>query len=386
MAKVKVGIIGTGFSAQSHLEALNRVPFVEVYAVASRSQDKAQAFADKFGVTKAYGSYEELLQDPAVDAVHNCTPNYLHHPINIAVLKAGKHLLSEKPLAMSSEESKELAALAAKNDVVSGVCFNYRHYPMVQEARQAIREGKIGKVHLVTGGYLQDWLLFPTDYSWRLEPDKNGDSRAIADIGSHWCDTVQHVLGQNIVEVFADLKTVHPVRQKPTTAVQSFASNVTAEFEEMEIATEDAGTVLVHFENGAHGVFTVSQVNAGRKNHLHFEIAGNQASLAWEQENPNKLWFGHRDRANQELMRDPGLLSEQARGLAHYPGGHEEGWPDGLKNLFLNFYEAVRLRQKGEDWQSHRTFSSFAEGHRIMQLIDAILESHRTKRWVSIGD
>lgn len=384
MDKVKVGVIGTGFSAQSHVEALNRVPFVEVVAVASRSQAKAQTFADRWGIQKAYGNYEALLQDPAVEAVHNCTPNYLHHPINLAVLQAGKHLLAEKPLAMNHEESEELAALAGKSAAVTGVCFNYRHYPMVQEARLAIKEGKIGKPHLVTGGYLQDWLLFPTDYSWRLEPDKNGQSRAIADIGSHWCDTVQHVLGQRIVEVFADLKTVYPLRQKPTTAVQSFASHTVEEFEEMEITTEDAGTVLVHFENGAHGVFTVSQVNAGRKNHLHFEIAGDQASLAWEQENPNKLWFGHRQRANQELMRDPGLLSEQARPLAHFPGGHEEGWPDGLKNLFLNFYEAVQLQQKGEDWQKHRMFASFDEGHRVMQLIDAILESHRSKRWVSI--
>jgi predicted dehydrogenase len=299
-------------------------------------------------------------------------------------LEEGKHLLSEKPLAMTSEESGELVRLAEEKKVVHGVCFNYRHFPMVAEARQAIAEGKLGKIHLVLGGYLQDWLLYPTDYNWRLEPDKNGASRAMADIGSHWCDTVQHVLGLKITEVFADLKTVHPVRKKPNRDVETFATTVETEYEEVSIATEDCGSVLVHFEGGAHGVFTVSQVNAGRKNKLFFEIAGTESALAWDQENPNVLWFGRRDEANRELMRDPGLLSKPAASLAHYPGGHQEGWPDGLKNLFVDFYRAVLLHKQGKDWKESRTFADFNDGHRIMRLIEAILRSHREKRWVSL--
>jgi predicted dehydrogenase len=384
LAKIKAGIIGTGFSAQSHLEALSRVPDVEVIAIASRSREKAQVLAERYGIKKAYGRYEELINDPEVEAVHNCTPNHLHFELNQMILNADKHLLSEKPLAISSKESAELAQLADQKKKVHGVCFNYRHYPMVEEARQSIRNGKLGDIQLIFGGYLQDWLLYPTDYNWRLEPEKNGPSRAMADIGSHWCDTVQHVLGQKVTEVFADLKTVHPIRKKPKQDVETFHQSADADLEDVSVSTEDCGVVLVHFENGAQGSFTVSQVNAGRKNKSFFEVAGTKSALAWDQEKPNELWLGYRNEANRQLLRDPAMLSESAAALAHYPGGHQEGWPDGLKNLFIQFYQAVRKAKAGEDWNQARTFADFHDGHRIMKIIDAILKSHSEKRWVNV--
>jgi len=391
MERIKVGIIGTGFSARSHLEALRRLPHVEVIAIASGSMERAEQVARQFGIRKAYADANQLIHDPEVEVVHNCTPNHLHFPINREVLSAGKHLLSEKPLAMNSEESRRLMELAQKSEAVSGVCFNYRHYPMVAEARAAIASGKYGRVFLVYGGYLQDWLLYDTDYNWRLDPERNGNSRAIADIGSHWCDTVQHVLGRRIVEVFADLKTVHPVRLKPKDQVATFGTSEEGAREETPIRTEDYGSVLVHFEGGIHGVFTVSQVSAGRKNKLYFEIAAEKASLAWDQEEPNRLWIGRRDEPNRELVRDPSLLSPQAASMAHYPGGHQEGWPDGLKNLFIDFYEEVRRKRNGnaaagagDGKERTASFATFEDGHRIMELIDAILESHRTKKWVQL--
>jgi predicted dehydrogenase len=384
MSKIKVGIIGTGFSATSQLEALRRLPNVEIVAVASSNKEKAEKKASEFGIPKAYGTVTELIQDPEVEAIHNCTPNDLHFSINREVLLAGKHLLSEKPLAMNSEQSHELAELAAKGSVVSGVCFNYRHYPLVQEARSALAGGEYGRVNLVYGGYIQDWLLYDTDYNWRLDPERNGASRAIADIGSHWCDTVQHILGRKIVEVFADLKTVHPTRKKSTGQVSTFTSSHMDQHEEIPITTEDYGSVLVHFEGGVNGVFTVSQVSAGRKNRLHFEIAAETATLAWDQEEPNRLWIGKRNEPNRELLRDPSLLSPSAAPLAHYPGGHQEGWPDGLKNLFIDFYAAVGRNKAGEHHAEGSTFASMEDGHRIMRLIDAILESHQSKKWVQI--
>jgi predicted dehydrogenase len=384
MRKVNVGIIGTGFSAASHIEALRRLPQVQIVAIASSSQEKAEEKAKQFGIPKAYGDYYALIHDPEVEVVHNCTRNYLHFPINKAVLEAGKHLLSEKPLAMNSEESHELYELAKKSPGISAVCFNYRHYPLVAEAREIIAR-ECNRVHLVYGGYVQDWLLYDTDYNWRLDPLQNGASRAIADIGSHWCDTVQYVLGKKIKEVFADLKTAHPIRRKPKNQDSTFTSSKEKEREVVYIGTEDCGSVLIHFEDGTHGVFTVSQVSAGRKNRLYFEIAADTATIAWDQEDPNRLWIGKRDEPNREIVRDPSILSPRAAALSHYPGGHQEGWPDGLKNLLIDFYAAVSKRKAGEAGEDDFSYATIEDGHQIMRLVDAILESHRSQRWVQIS-
>ncbi|WP_407267828.1 Gfo/Idh/MocA family protein [Radiobacillus sp. PE A8.2] len=379
MRKVKVGIIGIGFSGLAHLEALKRIPNVEVVAISSREQEKSNQIAAKFGIPKAYNNAKDLINDSEVEVVHNCTPNHLHFPLNCAVLEAGKHLMSEKPLALNSDQSKVLTELAEKHDVVSGVCFNYRHYPMVNQIKDEISSQKHGKVQLVYGGYLQDWCLYESDYSWRMDRKLNGPSRAIADIGSHWCDTVQYILGKKIIEVFADLKIVHPMRKKPRHQnTNSFVQSGQAETESINIDTEDYGSVLVHFEDGTQGVFTVSQVSAGRKNRLHFEIVATESAFMWDQEDPNKLWIGKRNEANKELLRDPSLLSEEAEKLTHYPGGHQEGWPDGLKNLLLDFYRTIRSNEKTA------SFATIDDGHCIMQLVDAILESHRTKKWIKI--
>jgi predicted dehydrogenase len=384
MRKINVGIIGAGFSAVSHIEALRRLPQVQIVAIASSSQEKAVEKAKQFGIPKAYGDYDALIQDPEVEVVHNCTRNYLHFPINKAVLEAGKHLLSEKPLAINSEQSDELNELAKKSPVISAVCFNYRHYPLVAEAKEILAR-ECSRVHLVYGGYVQDWLLYDTDYNWRLDPLQNGASRAIADIGSHWCDTVQYVLGKKITEVFADLKTVHPIRRKSKHQASTFASSNEKERENIYIDTEDCGSVLIHFEDGTHGVFTVSQVSAGRKNRLYFEIAADTATIAWDQEDPNRLWVGKRDEPNREIVRDPSILSPQAAALSHYPGGHQEGWPDGLKNLFLEFYAAVSERKAGKTETGHFSFATIEDGHQLMKLVEAILESHRLRKWVSIS-
>ncbi|MFC5652035.1 Gfo/Idh/MocA family protein [Paenibacillus solisilvae] len=385
MDKIKVGIIGTGFSASFHLEALRRLPQVEVAAVAGSSLAKAEAMASKYAIRKAYQSHEELIDDKEVEVVHNCTPNDLHYAINTRILEAQKHLLSEKPLAMNSEESAKLAVLAEETPVISGVCYNYRHYPLVAEARRRIHSGQVGKLNLITGGYLQDWLMEETDYNWRLHPERSGPSRAVADIGSHWCDLLQHVTGQQIVEVLADLKIVHPIRLKRVSSSED--ESWQPEFEKIPITTEDFGHVLVHFDGGAKGVFTVSQVSAGRKNKIFFEIAGSNESVQWDQENPNKLWIGRRGGANRVIGTDPEELPQEVAAMVHYPGGHEEGWPDGVKNLFLDFYEAVAAHKEGLDYNggSHQTFASVQEGHYMMRINEAIVESFHKKTWVSIG-
>jgi predicted dehydrogenase len=378
---VKVGIIGTGFSANSHIEALSRIPFVKVIGITGSSLEKARKTAEKNGIINVYPTVDELLDDPQIEAIHNCTPNYLHSPINKKILLKNKHLMSEKPLSMNSGESKELVDLAQSAGVVSGVCFNYRHYPLVIQMKELTEGRELGSIHHVFGGYFQDWLLYRTDYNWRLDPERNGKSRAIADIGSHWCDTIQFILGKKIVEVFADLKTVHPVREMSVNEASTFENNESQKLEQVEIRTEDYGSVLVHFEDGIKGVFTVSQVSAGRKNKLFFDIACEQGSMSWDQEEPNKLWIGKRNEPNQELLKDPSILLPSAAKAAHYPGGHEEGWPDGLKNLFIDFYTAVL---EGKETRDLFHFATLKDGHRIMEIVEAILDSHEKRSWVSI--
>ncbi|WP_408006437.1 Gfo/Idh/MocA family protein [Pseudalkalibacillus sp. A8] len=384
MIRIKAGIIGTGFSAMSHLEALKRLPNVEVVAIASSELSKAEKAANHHHIKKAYDSVKDLIGDPEVEVIHNCSYNFLHFPFNKDILQAGKHLLSEKPLAMNSKESKELDELAKQNNCVAGVCFNYRHFPMVKQMKEDLLTSQ-QRVNLVYGGYVQDWCLYDTDYSWRMDPEKNGPSRAIADIGSHWCDTVQYILGKKIVEVFADLKTIHSTRQKPKAEVQTFGKSDGSDTEEVQIDTEDYGSVLVHFEDGIHGVFTVSQVSPGRKNKFYFDITTDHATYSWDQERPNRLWIGQRNEPNRELVKDPALLSPESASLAHYPGGHQEGWPDGLKNLMLDFYGSI-TQQEEVGYDSGPSFASLSEGHRIMQLIEAIMKSHKTKQWVQISE
>jgi predicted dehydrogenase len=383
MKKIKTGIIGTGFSASAHIEALSRLPHVEIKTVLGSSVEKAQQLAKKYGIEQGISEIDELFSDPEIQVVHNCTPNHLHFTFNTMALKTGKHLISEKPLALNSKESAELEQLARDSNVLNCVCFNYRHFPLVRQMKEMIIQQELGKINLVYGGYLQDWLLYTSDFNWRMQKEFNGSSRAIADIGSHWCDTVQFILGKKIVKVFADLKTVHPIRKKPFSNNETFHNSMDEDGEDIPIDTEDYGSVLVHFEDGIQGVFTVSQVSAGRKNKLFFEIAGETGTLSWNQEEPNQLWIGKRNEANQLLVKDPQLLYPAAASLAQYPGGHQEGWPDGLKNLFESFYHAIQERQRNLEYHT-ADYATFQDGNEIAIIVDAILESHKNQSWVNI--
>ena len=384
MRTIKVGIIGTGFIGPAHVEALRRLGSVEVVGLAESNAGLAEQKAKLLGIPQAYGDYKDLLKDSAIEAIHNCTPNFVHFKINKDVIAAGKHLVSEKPLAMNSKESAELVRLAKKAGVLNGINFNYRFYPLIQHARALIADKKTGDVRLVHGSYLQDWLLFDTDYNWRLEPAVGGQSRAVADIGSHWCDLIQHVTGLKIVEVMADLSTVIPVRKKPKTAIETFAGKALkpSDYDHIKIATEDYASVLFRFDNGARGVFTVSQVSPGRKNRLYFEIDGSYHSMVWDQEKPEEMWIGYRDRPNELLVKDPSLLHTQAKPYAHYPGGHPEGYPDGPKNFFRNFYQWVgegKIPAKGQ-----ADFATFEDGHCEILICEAILKSAKQKKWVKV--
>ncbi|MCI0458796.1 MAG: Gfo/Idh/MocA family oxidoreductase [Gemmataceae bacterium] len=379
MAQTGTAVVGTGFIGPVHVEALRRLGRPVVGLLGS-SPEKSQGAAAALGVPRGYAIFEELLADPAVTVVHLASPNRLHFPQCRAALAAGKHVLCEKPLAMTARETAELADLAATVPLVAAVCYNVRFYPLCLEARERIAAGQLGRVYHVTGSYVQDWLLYDTDFNWRVLAEEGGALRAVADIGTHWLDLMQSITGLKVVRVCADLLTVLPVRRRPKGSVETFQSKLRQEVETEEVAitTEDYGSILLHFEGGVSGCFTVSQVTAGRKNCLRFEVAGSRGALAWDSERPNELWLGHRERANEVLPRDPALLQPAVRPFANYPGGHNEGFPDTFKQLFRAVYDYI---DRG-DWQAPRPFPTFADGHREVELCEAILTSQRERRWV----
>jgi predicted dehydrogenase len=385
MPPVNVAVIGSGFMGAAHVDALRRVPGVRIVAIASVDRPRAEELAEQFGIPDVHEEWRDLLAREDVHAVHNCTPNNLHFEVNRALIEAGKHVLSEKPLTMTSAESAELVRLARERGVVTAINFNYRGYPLVQQARGMVQRGELGELLLVHGHYLQDWLLYDTDYNWRLESKVSGASRAIADIGSHWFDLVQFVTGRRIVRVFAHLFRAHEMRKKPKRAVETYKGKelgAPQEYDEVRIDTEDGGFVLVELDGGLRGSLTVSQVSAGRKNRQWIEVDGGKAALAWNQEEPNELWIGHRDRPNEMLMKDPSLLDPGARGYAHYPGGHPEGYPEGPRNLFGNLYRYIAAgRTPGRDAAD---FPTFEDGHAEVVIVEAVLRSHERQAWVEV--
>ena len=377
-----VGIIGVGFIGPAHMEGLRRLGF-NVIAVAEDGQSLADEAAGRLFIPKAYGNWKDMLDDTEIDVVHIASPNFLHFEQAKAVLLAGKHVICEKPLAMDSKQSAELVRLAKEKGLVNAVNFNLRFYPLIQEARQLVKSGRLGdRIYIAQGCYLQDWLLLDTDWNWRLEPELGGELRAIADIGSHWIDMVTYILGSKVTEVFADFATFLQVRKKPLKKIDTFGGKleVDGQFEEKEIKTEDYAAVLFKFENGAHGVMSVSQVSSGRKNKLYFEIDGSKSSLVWDAETPNQLLIGNRSEPNQVLIKDPSLMSEGARWSASYPGGHAEGYPDTFKQMQKTVYDYISK----SDLSAKPEFPTFLDGHNTILVDDAILKSAREKRWVEV--
>ncbi len=375
---IGAAVVGTGFIGAVHVDALRRLG-VPVHGVVGSSAGRARERSEALGLPPAYESFEAMLADPDVQVVHVTSPNHLHHPQAGAALAAGKHVVCEKPLARTSAESAELLAVARASGRVHAVNFNMRFYPVCQHLRQVVDEGGLGEVRLVSGHYLQDWLLLDTDWNWRLEPELGGDLRAVGDIGSHWMDLATFLTGRPIEAVMADLATFVKVRRRPAGPVETFraAGGGTVA---REIHTEDAATVLLRWEGGARGVLAVSQVSAGRKNALRLEIDGAAAAACWESERPDALWLGHRERPNELLLRDPSLLNDRGRAAAALPGGHAEGFADTFAALYRAVYTAVAAGGPSPA----PDYPTFADGHDEMLVCEAVARSAREARWVEV--
>jgi len=381
MYQVGTAVAGAGFIGPVHVEALRRLG-IRVTGILGVHEQESRSAAEALGLPKAYGSFEEVLADDEVRAVHLAVPNRLHFGMARDALGAGKHVMCEKPLAMNAAESAELVALAEKSGLAAGVNYNIRYYPLCLEAADMVRRGDLGDVYSVCGSYVQDWLFRETDYNWRVLAEEGGELRAIADIGTHWMDLVHAITGLEVEAVLADLKTVFPVRKRPTGEVETFKAKVgkAVETEPVEITTDDYGCVVFRFKGGARGCLWCSQVTAGRKNCLRYEIAGSKCALAWESEKPNELWIGHRDGPNESLLRDPALVAQSVGPYVSFPGGHNEGFPDSFKQCFRAFYNYI----EAGDPSAPPTFPTFADGHREILLCEAVLKSHREERWVEL--
>jgi predicted dehydrogenase len=378
--EIGAAVIGSGFIGTVHIEALRRLG-VPVHGIVGSSPARAVERARQLGVPRGYGSLDELLADDRVEVVHVTSPNHLHHPQVLQILEAGRHVVCEKPLAMTAEESGELVERAARSGKVNAVNFNIRFYPLNQHAQELVASGGLGDVRLVTGRYFQDWLLLDTDWNWRLEPERGGALRAVGDIGSHWLDLVTFITGRRITSVMADLATFIPTRRQPAGPVETFSTERSKETVERRIATEDTATILLRFEGGARGSVAISQLSPGRKNSLQYEVDGSSAAAFWDSEQPDQMWIGHRDRPNEILIRNPALMGQAGQAASALPGGHVEGFADTFRALFRTIYADI-----GDGGPSGRSaYPTFADGHDEMLVNDAVAASARDGRWTDVA-
>ena len=370
--------------AKVHAENLRRLSNVEIVAIAGSNDARAREFGTSIGVERTTGNFQELLTDLSIDSVHVLTPNALHYPICRAALEAQKHVLCEKPFTVSLEQARELVDLAARTGLANCIQHNLRYYPLVQQVRRMIEAGDLGEILIVQGTYSQDWLLYETDWNWRVNAAANGALRVMGDIGSHWMDTIQHVTGLRITELCADLSTFHRTRRRPPASTETFAKTFSGakaqsdQFVNVPVDTEDFGSVLLHLGDRARGAFTVSQMSAGRKNMFTFDIYGAKAGVSWNQERPNELWIGQRNKPNEMLIKDPSLLYPEAAAYADLPGGHSEGYEDTHKQVFKRFYARVA------DPSAPVDYPTFQDGFLGMTLLDKIAESAKRRAWVRI--
>ena len=354
---LKAGVIGVGLAGGPHLEAIGRTGLAEAAAVAASSEESARRAADRWAVADAYGNWRALVQDPAIDVVHNCTPNHLHAEVARAVLAAGKHLITEKPLATSVSDAIGLAAAAADSPTTTALCHNYRSYAMVTEAHELIRAGAIGEVFHVHGVYLQDWLSDAGVRNWRLDPAQSGASTTFADLGTHWCDMAMHLSGRRIESVCAALGSRHG---RPI---------------------DDHGGVLFRFDGGALGSLVTSQVSPGAKNSFRIRLDGSEGSLYWDQERPEELWLGRQGGPTELRHKSAGQIHERAEPRAHLPAGEIEGWNSTFVNLFASVYRTILGRPAPGD----ELVATLSDGVFLMCVIEAVTRSNAERAWVEMS-
>lgn len=366
MKTIRTVVIGLGFIGMVHVEQLRRIPYVDVVAVTDSmgAEEKAAAL----GISASFSEYKEMMDTVKPDCIHICTPNFMHFEIAMAAFERGINVICEKPMAMDAREARIMVEAAKRSGCIGALNFHNRFYPVPYHMRHMVEKGELGDVFAVQGGYLQDWLQFKTDFSWKLLASKCGKTRVTADLGSHWMDLSEYISGQKITEVFAEFKNIYPTRINMTNDGP----------EEVPIDTEDFSYALFRYENGAVGNAQFSGVFSGKKNQTLLQIAGTKASLEWDSEKINDLLIGHRNEPNGILTKDPLLVDKSTSAIINYPGGHAEGFSEAFKQNFTAIYNAIR--GNGD----RNLFATFEDGLHVMKLCDALYESAQTGKWVKI--
>ncbi len=377
---INVGLIGIGYIGGVHLGALSRLGGVKVAAIYDVNKSLSEKAAEIYEINTVAGSIDEIMADPNVQVVHNCTPNKYHYEITKKAIKAKKHILSEKPLAMTLAEAKELTEMAENAELITGVDFCYRYYPVVQDFAARIQRGDLGDVRMATGTWFQDWLSYETDYTWRLEKSESGESNITADLGSHWFDLIQFCTGLQVSSVRGDFMTIIPRRKKPKRQVLAFERVGEEESELIDVELEEYSSVQFRLSNNAPGSFTTSQICQGRKSDTEFQIYGSKSSMAWNHSRSNELWIGYKNKLNEILIENPILQVSSTAKWANLPAGHPLGYHDAVLALFTDYYDAIKNNQKDKD--SNRP--TFRTGYDEMVILDAILRSVKEEKWINV--
>lgn len=382
MEKLRVGIIGAGFIGRQHIEAVGRIPGAEIVAAADQNLEMVRSLSEDSFIPHCTSNYHEILDNPDIDVVHICTPSNTHFEMSKEALLKGKHVYCEKPLCLDTKESEELCRIAKESGLAHGIDLNYRFNAAVQEMHHRVKSGDIGRVLTVHGEYLQDWMLFESDYDWRVNPKIGGASRAVADIGSHFFDTMQFILGTRVKRIYSKFikayeSRTHSLNDNATTYAKVLGTVV----EEVEVNTEDAAFIIAEMEDGVPAFINISQICAGHKNGLGINVSGTKMSLEWYQENPDKLIVGHRNTPNEYIFLGAQNISPAASRFLPLPAGHPCGWVDALKNAINEFYIYIRT---GKYLNRKVNYPTFEDGHQIMQLIEACIQSDKTGSWIQL--
>lgn len=385
MRTMKVAIIGAGMMGRYHAQALRRIPMVEIVGLADPSEEFADKVCKELGIAHVYTDYLEMLDKEKPDVVHNCTPNHLHYEINKEIISRGIHVFCEKPLAMNSEESEALVHLAKEKGVFAGVNFNYRQNAIVRDMNERIRgivsenDQKVwGKTFLIHGHYVQDWMQFDSDFNWRCLSEFGGVSRTVADIGSHWFDTVQYITGKKITRVYAKMTNVIPKRKKFSQSTTFSNEQKSHNYELMDIDTEDMAFVMFEMEDGVQGSAVFSQVSGGRKNDMSINFDGSQYAMTWNQENPDKLIIRDREKGTTMKYAGPEMLHGDAKRYASLPSGHPVGWADALMNGIYEYYRTIC-----ED--APINYATFEDGNNIVKIVEACVRSNKENTWIEVN-